>query len=100
MRANLRSSSPLPCFQEPSVTMLDWSTGLGTAKYWVNDLLLGAFAQGGWAMAVQGRAPTLTPNCLLQETPSSRRPSLPPPCPPSRPRDGCTAAPSRQSSSS
>lgn len=45
------SSPPLPRSQEPSVTMLDWSTGLGTAKYWVNDLLLGAFAQGGWALA-------------------------------------------------
>jgi hypothetical protein len=32
--------------QEPSVTMLDWTTGLGTAKYWVNDLLLETYATG------------------------------------------------------
>jgi hypothetical protein len=32
--------------QEPSVTMLDWSTGLGTAKYWVNDLLLTSYTSG------------------------------------------------------
>lgn len=28
------------------MTMLDWSTGLGTAKYWVNDLLLSSFSAG------------------------------------------------------
>jgi len=32
--------------QEPSVTMLDWTTGLGTARYWVLKLLIDSFAVG------------------------------------------------------
>jgi len=32
--------------QEPSVTMLDWATGLGTARYWTLALLLDGVAMG------------------------------------------------------
>lgn len=32
--------------QEPSVTMLDWSTGLPTAKYWTLELILRTVAMG------------------------------------------------------
>ena len=32
--------------QEPSVTLLDWSSGLGTARFWVVKLLLESIAPG------------------------------------------------------
>ena len=36
----------IPAPQFPSVTMLDWRTGLGTARYWVLKLLIEEFAPG------------------------------------------------------
>ena len=37
--------------QEPSVTMLDWSSGLGTARYWALSLLLETVSVGDAALA-------------------------------------------------
>jgi hypothetical protein len=50
--------------QEPSVTMLDWSTGLGTAKYWVNDLLLSSYVPGKCDTQFQGSQGSLFPAVL------------------------------------
>lgn len=63
--------------QEPAVSMLDWTTGVGTAKYWSVDLLLRTTGSGdGWvssstsnatALHAQGytHGPTSTPSILL-----------------------------------
>ena len=48
--------------QEPSVSMLDWSTGRGTAKYWVNDLLLSSFTPGEASWVNHAALPHVKPS--------------------------------------
>ena len=50
-QSQLAGNPPLPSWgipnaQFPGVTMLDWNTGLGNARYWVLKLLIDHFALG------------------------------------------------------
>jgi hypothetical protein len=40
--------------QEPSVTMLDWASGRGTARYWVLQLLLESVSEGDALVLTEG----------------------------------------------
>ncbi len=45
--------------QEPSVTLLDWTSGVGTAAYWATWLLIRAFALGDLPVAAKSSDPAV-----------------------------------------
>jgi hypothetical protein len=64
--------------QEPSVTLLDWTTGQGTAAYWATWLVIRAFSMGDTLVSSSSSNASLVHvQAYLHTTAAPARPDLP-----------------------